>query len=264
MIPTYLRILPVLCISLMFGCAHKYSQEEYQTVLNELDTCKQELQKAKEENVGMSKNISQLQEKIERSTQSVAEALNEKQELLDKNIQCLEEKKTLIKKISQTNTASQEKKENVAHLNKDYEYITSFLDAERLSDQIYIIRIQDKLKIVIPQKSLFPTSGSAWLTPKGTKLVKKIGLGIKQVAPAAVEISGHTDSTLAPDAKNSYPTNWHLAHARALSVLMVFNEVRLKKDNMSAISYADTKPIADNASEEGKAMNRRVEIVITP
>jgi len=41
-------------------------------------------------------------------------------------------------------------------------------------------------------------------------------------------------------------------------------ESGVAKDKMSAVSFGDTRPIADNASEEGRAMNRRVEIVITP
>lgn len=264
MIPNNLRMLPILLIPLVFGCAHKYGQDEYQGVVNELNACTQESRTVKEDNENISKNIAQMQEKLDKTAQMLADAMTERQDLLDKNIQCLEEKKTLIKKISQTGNASQEKKESVAYLNKDYEYITSFLDSQRLSDEIYIIRAQGKIKIVIPQATLFPTAGSAWLTPKGTKLIKKIALGIKQLSPSAIEIAGHTDGTFVTNSKSAYPTNWHLAHARALAVLMIFNDARIKKETMCAISYADTKPIADNASEDGKAMNRRVEIILTP
>ncbi len=262
--PNYLRMLPVLLIPLVFGCAHKYSQEEYQGVLNDLNVCTEELRTVKEDNQNISKNIAQMQEKLDKTAQMLAEAMAERQELLDKNIQCLEEKKTLINKISQTSNASQEKKNAVVYLNKDYEYITSFLDKERLSDEIYIIRTQGKIKIVIPQGTLFPTSGSAWLTPKGTKLIKKIALGVKQLSPTAIEIAGHTDSTVAADSKSTYPTNWHLAHARALAILTVFEESKVKKELLCAVSYAGVKPIADNATNEGKAMNRRVEIILTP
>lgn len=264
MIPNNLRMLPILLIPLMFGCAHKYTQDEYQGIVNELNTSTQELRTVKEENQNISKNIAQMQEKLDKTAQILADAMNERQDLLDKNIQCLEEKKGLIKKISQNSTANQEKKDASAYLNKDYEYITSFLDSQRLSDEIYIIRAQGRIKIVIPQTTLFPTAGSAWLTPKGTKLIKKIALGMKQLSPSAIEIAGHTDGTFVADSKSTYPTNWHLAHARALAVLMIFNETHIKKETMCAISYADTKPIADNASEDGKAMNRRVEIIFTP
>jgi chemotaxis protein MotB len=250
---------------LVIGCAHKYSEEEYQNIVGQLSACSQELKAAKEDSSTSSKNIGQVQKRLDQMSQDLGAAINEKQELLDRNIQCLEEKKALIKQISQSNVLSQEKKEAQARMNKGYEYISSLMESERLNDNIYIIRTQEKIKIVIPQKTLFPTSTSAWLTPKGTKLIKKIALGLKQMAPSSIEVSGHTDGTFITDQKNSaYSTNWHLATARALSVLLVLEESRVKKDRMCAISYGDTKPITDNATPEGRAMNRRVEIAVTP
>jgi chemotaxis protein MotB len=260
-----LRILIFLPMVLVLGCAHKYTEEEYQNIVNQLSACSQEVKAAKEESAGSSKNIAQVQKRLDQMSQDLGAAINEKQELLDRNIQCLEEKKALIKKLSQSSIANQEKKEAQARMNKGYEYISSLMEPERLNDNIYIIRTQEKIKIVIPQKTLFPTSTSAWLTPKGTKLVKKIALGLKQMSPSSIEISGHTDGTFVTDQKNSaYSTNWHLAMARALSVLQIFEESHVKKDRMCAISYGDAKPITDNATPEGKSMNRRVEIVITP
>lgn len=250
---------------LALGCAHKYSEEEYQNLVNQLSACSQEMKATKEENASSSKNIGQVQKKLDQMSRDLGSAINEKQELLDRNIQCLEEKKALIKQITQSSVLSQEKKEALARMNKGYDYISSLMESERLNDNIYIIRAQDKIKIVIPQKSLFPTSTSAWLTPKGTKLIKKLAIGLKQMSPSTIEISGHTDGTFISDPKNNaYSTNWHLATARALSVLLVLEEARVKRDRMSAVSYADTKPITDNATPEGRSMNRRVEIAVTP
>lgn len=189
----------------------------------------------------------------------------EKQDLLDRNIQCLEEKKALMKQISQSNAGLQEKKEAQWRMSKGYEYVVSFLETERIRDQVYIIRTQDRIKIVLPQHALFPTPSSAWLTPRGTKLIEKIASGLKQLNPAAIEIAGHTDSTpVSGSAGSAYPTNWHLAQARAMSVLMVFLDSGIPKEKVCALSFAETRPIADNQSEEGRAMNRRVEIFVTP
>lgn len=255
----------VLPFFLVFGCAHKYSEEEYQNIINQLSVCSQELKAAKEESESVTKNTSQIQKKLGQMSQDYAAVISEKQDLLDRNIQCLEEKKALIRQISQSNVAGQEKKEAQLRMTKGYEYISSLLESERFNDNIYIIRTQDKIKIVIPQQSIFPTPTSAWLTPRGAKLIKKIALGIKQISPAAIEVSGHTDNTSLSDQKNSaYATNWHLGMTRAISVLQALEESQVKKDRMYAISYSDIKPIADNSTPEGRSMNRRVEIVITP
>jgi chemotaxis protein MotB len=265
MIRKALQILLILNVCLASGCAHRYSEAQYQAVVSQSKSCAETTQKMKEEAEGAAKNAVQLQKKLDQTSQELATALIEKQELLDKNIQCLEEKKVLIRKLSQSSSFSQEKKENHQRMNKSYEYIMTLLEAERLSDQLYVIRGQDRIKIVVPQKSLFPTPGSAWLTPKGTKLIRKISVGLKHLTPSAVEIAGHTDNVYVTDPKNAaYSSNWHLALARALGVLQTLEDVHIKRDTLSASSYGDTKPIADGTSEAGKAMNRRVEIVFTP
>ncbi len=246
------------------GCAQKYSKEQYDAVTNELAAAKEELQKAKSENEAGAKSLAEMRRMLDQTNQTLSTVLSEKQALLDKDIQCLEEKKALVKQVAQATAMSQEKKEALARMNRTHDFMAALLESERLADQVYIIKTQEKIKIVIPQKALFPTQGSAWLTPKGTKLVRKIAGGINKLAPSALEISGHTDNTLPAEVKNVYSTNWQLAHERALSVLGVLLEARVKKDIMSAVSFSDTKPIGDNSTESGRAMNRRVEIVIIP
>ncbi|HNY64439.1 MAG TPA: OmpA family protein [Deltaproteobacteria bacterium] len=265
MIRKALQMLLILTVFLASGCAHKYSEAEYQAVVSQAKSCAETTQKMKEESEGRAKRAEELQKKLDQTSRELAKALIEKQELLDRNIQCLEEKKVLIRQLSQSSTMSQEKKESQQRVTRGYEYIMSLLEAERSGDQLYVIRGQDKIKIVIPQKSLFPTPGSAWLTPKGTKLIKKVSAGIKHLNPSSVEVAGHTDKTYIADQKPAaYSSNWHLALARALAVLQTLEELHVKRDSLSASSYGDTKPIADITSEAGKAMNRRVEIVITP
>ncbi len=260
-----LRVFPVLSLLLMFGCAHKYSEAEYLAVSDQLDVCSQELKMIREDNVQLSERLGSALEEIDKTGTALSSLITEKQELLDKNIQCLEENKVLMKQVSQSNASLQENKESQWRMSKGYEYILSFLENERLRDQVYIIRTPEKIKIVIPQRTLFPTAASAWLTPRGSNIIRKIALGLKQLNPASIEIAGHTDNTQAnAPSNNVYPTNWHLAQARAMSVLMVFNDSDIPKDKLCAISFGETKPIADNSSEEGRAMNRRVEILIVP
>lgn len=135
-----LRILPVLFIPLVFGCAHKYSEAEYLAVADQLNACSQELKMVREDNIQLSDKLSRVQEELDKTNASLTSSLAEKQDLLDRNILCLEEKKALMKQISQSNTALQEKKEAQWRMSKGYEYIVSFMEAERVKDQVYIIR----------------------------------------------------------------------------------------------------------------------------
>jgi chemotaxis protein MotB len=262
---TFLYVILTVSVLLASGCAHKYSETQYSAVVKQSSDCSEKTQKLQDEADNARKSAEQIQKKLDMTSQELATALLQKQELLDNSIQCLEEKKILIKQISQSSTVSQEKKDAQQRLARDYDLVMSRLEPERLSDQVYIVKTQEKIKIVIPQKSLFPTPGSAWLTPKGTKLVKKVGAVIKGLTPSTIEVAGHTDNSYAMDPKTSaYPSNWHLALARALSVLQTMEELHVKRDTMFASSYGDTRPIADTATEAGKAMNRRVEIVFAP
>ncbi|MBN2298385.1 MAG: OmpA family protein, partial [Deltaproteobacteria bacterium] len=246
-------------ILMSMGCANTYSSKEFNAVVNELDSCTKQLKMAQDENAALRKLMDDTKKELDNSSSDLLAYRDEKQQLLDKNIQCLEEKKVLLQQISRFNDIIQERKEAQWRINKAYEYILSYLERERLNDQVYIIRSQDKIKIVLPQRVLFPNPKSAWLTPRGTWLIEKIGRGLKQMDTIYVEIGGHTDNTeLSDSVRKVYPSNWHLAQGRSMAVLMVLSEAGISQDKMCAISYGDTKPIADTKTEDGRAMNRRV------
>lgn len=256
---------PLLVLLLASGCAHKYSMEEYNALDARLKQCEQESKLTVQENLKMQEQFEQLRNAAKKARDEKEECIRDKQAFLDKNIETLEQNKALLQQISHFKTIMQERKDAVGRTNKAYEYTLALLDQERLADQLYIIKSNDKIKIVIPQRVLFAGPRSAWLTPKGTRLMEKIAKGLKNLDPGYIEIGGHTDNTPLPEsARKVYPTNWYLSHARAISVLEVFEAQGVKKDRMCAIAYADTRPIADNISEEGMAMNRRVEITILP
>ncbi len=75
-----------------------------------------------------------------------------------------------------------------------------------------------------------------------------------------VTIEGHTDDI--PINTFRYPSNWELSSARASSVVRLFVEAGVAPDRLTAAGYSDQRPIADNATEEGRARNRRVTILI--
>jgi chemotaxis protein MotB len=247
------------------GCAHRPSAKEYADTVSELKSCREQLDKAKTDNVALEARLGVMKKDIDASAAARAFYSTEKQELLDRNIQCLEDNKLLLKQISRLKAVSQEKKDAQWRLDKAHEFLMSSLNQERVNDQLYIIKNEDKIKIVLPQRVLFPAPASAWLMPGGVSLVKKIAWSLDKLKAQEIEVAGHCDST--PIAKaflKTYPTHWDLGNARAVSVLLVLENSGIKKDRLTSLSHGNTRPIADSATEEGKAMNRRVEISITP
>ncbi len=74
-------------------------------------------------------------------------------------------------------------------------------------------------------------------------------------------IEGHTDST-PTDPNGPYPTNWELSTARATNVLHYLVDFGVNEKQFQVAGFADTVPIASNDTPEGRAYNRRVDIVI--
>ena len=74
-------------------------------------------------------------------------------------------------------------------------------------------------------------------------------------------IEGHTDNVSVSE-DSIYPSNWELSAARAVNVLHYLADYGVKEDNFSVAGYADTRPKFSNDTPEGRAYNRRVDIII--
>ncbi len=78
----------------------------------------------------------------------------------------------------------------------------------------------------------------------------------------AIRVEGHTDSV--PISTARYSSNWELSGARALRVVRYLITRGVAPDRISAAAYGPYRPIADNGTAEGRARNRRIEIVLVP
>ena len=100
--------------------------------------------------------------------------------------------------------------------------------------------------------------GSADISAGARATFERIGVALDQV-PGTVLIAGHTDNV--PIRSLRFPSNWHLSKDRAASVKALLS-ARVKPERMAAEGRADTEPVADNTSADGRARNRRVEITL--
>ena len=125
---------------------------------------------------------------------------------------------------------------------------------------INIDRQEDKVIITVGSGGAFK-SGSADLTAKAKKIMAKIA-EVNKKGRSEILVSGHTDNK--PLTFGSiYRDNWDLAAARSSSVVQELSSTgKLKPDRMKAISYGETKPLADNNDPKGREKNRRIEIEI--
>ena len=124
------------------------------------------------------------------------------------------------------------------------------------------VNMQERgIVISIRDKVLFK-SGSAEIEKDSEADITKIGQDILAKIPGkSIRIEGHTDNN--PIKSNQFPSNWELSSARATNVLrLLVEKAGLDPKNTSAVGYGEFTPVVPNTSDENRAINRRVDIVI--
>jgi chemotaxis protein MotB len=112
---------------------------------------------------------------------------------------------------------------------------------------------------VLTDKFLFD-QGQADLRPQFTYVLDSVSRPLRAI-PNLVRIEGHTDDL--PICTPKFPSNWELSATRATNVLRYFvDQNELPAARLSVAGYADTRPLVPNTSDENRALNRRVEIVV--
>ena len=254
----------LLLLMSLSACAHLPSVKEFEALKAENLANQNKVTTLTTQNTELNQKISRL-EGFELKARKYDDCLQENQNLLDKNIICLEENKLLIEQIARFKQFDKGKKDGKTKLDKDFDYLQNQLEIERQNERISVLRTGERIKIILPQRVLFSNERSAWLTPRGTKLAEKVAAAVMKTNPTHVEIAGHTDNLAIPESlRSTYPSNWELGLARALAVLKAFSITKTLSGDMHISSFGQTQPVADNGTNEGRAMNRRVEIIIQP
>lgn len=108
----------------------------------------------------------------------------------------------------------------------------------------------------IAQKKITFTPASAELATDARPVLDRLAEILNDCPPIELEIGGHTDS------QGSEASNKALSQARAETVLLALQGRRVDISGMTAVGFGETKPIADNETEEGREANRRIEFVL--
>jgi chemotaxis protein MotB len=144
-----------------------------------------------------------------------------------------------------------------------YDQLMSQLQKEVGEGQVAIQQYQDKLTVNVAEKIFFD-SGKADLKPGGKELLKKFGRIVKGLTDKWVRVEGHTDNVpIAKPLQATYPTNWELSAARAITVVRFLQEQGgVPPKMLMAAAFGQYQPIAPNDTPENKQKNRRIEIVL--
>ncbi len=151
------------------------------------------------------------------------------------------------------------KDQKLAELLPSLQVLSEELKAEIASGRIEISMQPRGLVVSFTQAALFP-SGEDVISNEAYEGLEKVAVAIGKI-PNPVRLEGHTDSVAIRTPR--FRSNWELSAARSIAILDILSErFGLPRDRLSIAGYADTAPIASNDTEEGRAKNRRVDIVI--
>ena len=140
-----------------------------------------------------------------------------------------------------------------------YNDIQTFVVAQGLTHVARVVLNEQKLKVVLTSPVLFP-SGSAELHRKAYGILHLIAEQVKNISNR-ISIEGFTDDQPIQSAK--YQSNWELSAARAMQLVKYFvDEEKISPSRISFTGYGEYQPEYANDSEEHRALNRRIEIVI--
>ncbi|HLQ77926.1 MAG TPA: flagellar motor protein MotB [Terriglobia bacterium] len=130
---------------------------------------------------------------------------------------------------------------------------------EQLENKSVSVKQDERGLTISLSEAGFFAAGSAVMQPKGADVLQQIVANLMPL-PNPVRVEGHTDNT--PIHTAQFPSNWELSTARATHVLQFLIESKIPPERMSAVGYGEYRPVASNNDVEGRATNRRVDVVI--
>jgi len=186
-----------------------------------------------------------LQARLNEATASLASTLNDNQNLRDQLA------------ALQTQLADlQKEKETAAQMSKNLE---DEMRADLESKDVTISRLQGKLTVNILDRVMFD-SGEAILKPDGEAVMRKIAALLAEHPGLKIHVIGHTDNV---PIHGRFASNWELSAARALAAVHFLTErAGVDPRRVGAVGYGEYRPIADNATADGRAKNRRIAVTI--
>lgn len=196
------------------------------------------------------KTLGQQQQNLKQQQQT----LEQQQETLRQQQQKLQQQQQRLQQLQ--DLLDQQKNQSEQLKNKMSEALKGFN-----SDELSVVQKNGKVYVSLSENLLFP-SGSAVVNPKGVDALSKLAAVLNLNEDVAVNIEGHTDSI---PIRGKYTDNWDLSTSRANSIVRILvNNYKVDPKRVEASGHSFYDPIDTNSTPEGRAKNRRTEIILSP
>lgn len=253
-------VLLALAAALLAGCVTRGTHEEVVAARDAAEARARDL--AERVELLEASNESLSAERVELIA-SIEDLRQEREGLDDRVAELRAESEALEASLAEREQELARRREEVSSLRGTYDGLVQDLQSEVAEGRIRIEQLREGIRVNLSQEILFPL-GSADLSAEGRDVLGRVARRLAEV-PNPVEVQGHTDALpIHGRLAERYPSNWELGGARAARVVRLLAEAEVPRERMRAVSFADTRPVASNDTEEGRARNRRIEIRLLP
>jgi len=243
------------------GCVTKGTHE---ATLAELGKTKDSLITAQSKIDKQGEDIKTQQLEIEQNLEQISKT-NSELSKLEENKLALQKDFAASQELLNSSEAQLETMRQIeAETKKRNEIYARFVnELQKMIDggQLTVSIEKGRIVINLPDNVLFAT-GHSNVNPEGKEALKQIAAVLKEFSDRSFQVEGHTDNI--PMKSSRYPSNWELSTARALNVVHLMVQEGVDAKNISAAGFGEFQPRADNETKEGRALNRRIEIIMLP
>jgi chemotaxis protein MotB len=250
------------------------------------------LQSARNDSASLAQKVSNLEADITKLKEQIAEhqktiqtkavTISEQEQHIDKlsrEIADLNKEKTkLISDASSKQTALTKSGQELLNQRKKLEQLQALMDQQKTaieeirkkmanalngfkSNELTVSTKNGKVYVSLQENLLFP-SGSAVVNPKGKEALAKLAEVLNVNTDITVDIEGHTDSI---PIRGKYQDNWDLSLARAASIVRILTiDYKVGPERVVASGHSQFEPVQTNSTAEGRAQNRRTDIILSP
>lgn len=258
----------IAAIFFLSGCVAKryLIQSEQQTanlrqdstaLANNNEALQANISSLKDQMATLQKNIDELNGEIsglKSQNNQLGQQTAEQQSKLTRSQQDLQQQKQRLEQLQ--NLLNDQKKASENLKNKMAEALKGFN-----SNELSVTQKDGKVYVSLSEQLLFP-SGSAVVNPKGVDALSKLAAVLNLNTDVSVMIEGHTDSI---PIRGRYQDNWDLSTARANAIVRILvNNYKVDPTRVIAAGHSYFEPVATNSTPEGRAKNRRTDIILSP
>jgi Flagellar motor protein len=255
LMPLFLAVsVPLLMTSCVAKKHFVAAQNQISSLQNDSARLEKRIAGLKNDVAGLEKSLADLKQKMEESDRAAAGTIASQKSALQKSAQELADQQ---KKLESLQSLLEQQKRNADALRqKMADALVKFN-----SNELTVSVKNGKVYVSLQENLLFP-SGSATVNEKGKEALGKLAEVLNANQDITVNIEGHTDSI---PIRTRFEDNWALSTARAASIVRILTkDYMVDPVRVVASGHSQYDPVDVNSTPEGRARNRRTEIILSP